>query len=133
MNEAHLIFTSRWSAPNGETLETKSKTLNSIFAILKSSALFNQHHQKREQNLGTHSSKWNVSIKPLPSELRGPCGRGGRDIVRAREGGGHQEIKAFLNQHGRSSYELTETEAACTGLNQTFRVYYTSVVFLWDS
>jgi hypothetical protein len=100
MNEAHLIFTSRWSAPNGETLETKSKTLNSIFAILKSSALFNQHHQKREQNLGTHSSKWNVSIKPLPSELRGPCGRGGRKSLRAR---GDEDTRRVSSKSGEQS------------------------------
>lgn len=31
---------------------------------------------------GALSPKWGVFIKPLPSKLRGLCGRGGRRVVR---------------------------------------------------
>jgi hypothetical protein len=33
------------------------------------------------QKLGTGSSKWDISIKSLPSELREPCRRGCRNSV----------------------------------------------------
>jgi hypothetical protein len=36
---------------------------------------------------GNLSPKWDVSIKPLPSRLREPRGRGDRNIVRARGDG----------------------------------------------
>jgi hypothetical protein len=39
-------------------------------------------------------SKWKISIKSLPAELRESWGRGGRKIVRAKGDGGHQENKA---------------------------------------
>ena len=48
-----------------------------------------------EKDLGTHSSKWDVSIKSLPSEFRESLGRGGEGNVRARGDRGHQENKAL--------------------------------------
>jgi hypothetical protein len=47
------------------------------------------------KDLGTLSSKWYVSIRSLPSELREPCRRGNRKILRDRGDGGNQENKAL--------------------------------------
>jgi hypothetical protein len=46
-------------------------------------------------DLGTCSSKWDVSIKSLPSGLRELRGEGGRKNVRARKYGEHQENKTL--------------------------------------
>lgn len=46
------------------------------------------------------------------SELRGPCGRGGRKTVGARGDGGHLGNKNFQTQQDQCALELTETEAA---------------------
>lgn len=40
-------------------------------------------------------SKQEVSVKFLPSELKESRGRGGRNIVRTKEDGDHQENKAL--------------------------------------
>ena len=69
----------------GTSIETHSQTLH------------------RESDLGTHSSKWEVSIKPRPSALREPRERGGRKSVRARGDTNPKSTK-------QSSCELTETE-----------------------
>lgn len=45
--------------------------------------------------LGTHSSKWNVAIKSIPSELKEPNRMGGGDSVRARKDGEHQKNKSL--------------------------------------
>jgi hypothetical protein len=47
------------------------------------------------RDLGTHSSKWDVSIKFLPSEICDSRRREGRRILGARGDGGHQEKKAL--------------------------------------
>ena len=41
------------------------------------------------------SYKWDVSIKSIPSKLKGIGRREGRKSVRARGDGGHQENKAL--------------------------------------
>lgn len=66
----------------------------------------------KKRNLGTHSSKWDISINSLPSELR-----------ESRRGGGkskRQRVWSTLEITASTSYELTETETACTGLH----IYY---------
>lgn len=47
------------------------------------------------RDLVTPSPGLDVSIKSLLSELREPCGIGGRKNVRTNENREHQEIKAF--------------------------------------
>jgi len=49
-------------------------------------------NMQRVRDLGTLSSKWDMSMKSFPTE---PCGRGGRKRKRTRGDGGHQENKAF--------------------------------------
>lgn len=68
-------------------------------------------------DLKLFSPKWDVSIMPLPSEFRGPHGRGRRMSLRARGDTGHKKKKKqdLLNQLHRSTYELRDTKAACTG------------------
>lgn len=39
---------------------------------------------QRVKALGTHSSKWDVSIKIIPLEIRPPCGREGKKSVTSR-------------------------------------------------
>jgi hypothetical protein len=70
-----------------------------------------QTQRQRDRDLGTHSSKWDVSIKSLPSELREPQGRGGRESVRAR---GTEDTRSTRPSKAteQSQYELTDTEAA---------------------
>ena len=48
----------------------------------------------RERDPGTYSSKGDVSIQSLPSELREPRERGGKS-VRVKEDIGHQENNAL--------------------------------------
>lgn len=64
-----------------------------------------------ETELGTHSSKGDVSIKSSPSELRGPYRKG-------RSGGdrGHQENKALENTRAK----LTGTQAEAGGTRGLF-------------
>ena len=67
--------------------------------------------------MGDFNSKWEMSIKSLPSELSELmelCG-GGEKILRARGDGGLQGNRVFLTQQGCHSYEPTETVLACTG------------------
>lgn len=66
------------------------------------------------ERLYIRSPKWDVSIKSLPSGLRELHGRVDKNSVRARGDGGHQETRP-LNQHCAHIYELTDTEAECTG------------------
>jgi hypothetical protein len=76
----------------------------------------------RERDLGTHSSKWNVSIKSLFSELREPHEREGKE---ARETEDIRRTRPFKPME-QSSYELTETETASTRSAQmciTFSAY----------
>lgn len=42
-----------------------------------------------------YSSKWDVPVTYLPSELREPCSGGGGKSIRARAHGGHRESKAL--------------------------------------
>ena len=75
---------------------------------------------QRVRDFGTLSHKQDVSIIFPFSEIRNSRGRS----VKNRNDGRHQKKKntkknkTLLNniiQHYQSSYELTETEAACTG------------------
>ena len=61
--------------------------------------------------------------KTLPLELREHCGRASRD--RATKG------TKLLNQHGKSSYELSETETACTGPARSAQVLCAPELRLW--
>jgi hypothetical protein len=44
------------------------------------------------RDLGTHNSKWDVSIQSLSSDLKEPYGSRGRKSIRAR---GNEENKAL--------------------------------------
>jgi hypothetical protein len=71
-------------------------------------------HRDTERDLGTYSSKRDVSIKFLLLRLREPHGRGNR---RMWEPEGIEETKKtrpFISTDQRS-YEFAETEAASTG------------------
>jgi hypothetical protein len=52
-------------------------------------------YREKKTTLGTCISKWDVSIKFLTSELRDPHRRGGRNSVRVKGNGGHQENMAL--------------------------------------
>jgi hypothetical protein len=67
---------------------------------------------QRVRDLGTLSSKWDVSIKSLPLGPRGLCGRGGRRRVRARGSEGQDEV-LWIN--AVKVHMNAETEAACYG------------------
>lgn len=47
------------------------------------------------RHLGAGSSKWFDIIKPLPSGLRGLCGRGSGKVVRTRGDGDSKEMVPF--------------------------------------
>jgi hypothetical protein len=62
-----------------------------------------------------------VSLSNPSPQGSGNWGTGGRKIVRAREDGRHQGIKAFQTPQGWCTCELTETGSihrACTGRSQ---------------
>jgi hypothetical protein len=46
---------------------------------------------QKVRDLGTQSSKWDVSIKSFSSGLREPHRRGGKKSVRAKGNGGYQD------------------------------------------
>ena len=57
---------------------------------------------QKVQVLGTHSSKWEVSIKFFLSRLRESHRKCEKKVVRARKDGGYQENRALLlNQLAR--------------------------------
>lgn len=69
---------------------------------------------QRPRDLG--QSVLNGKSPSNPScDIREPCKRGSRKSIGARGDGGHLEKKRSLNQHNQNTYELTKTEAACTG------------------
>ena len=67
-----------------------------------------QINMERVRNFRTLSPKRDIFIKSLPSRISEPRGRGGRESVRARGDGGHQEsktlkinkIKVHMNSEG---------------------------------
>ena len=63
----------------------------------------------------TLSPKWDVFIKPFPVVLWGLRGRGGRNILRAREDGRNQRNSVFQAQQDWCTHEFTNTVAAHTG------------------
>ena len=65
---------------------------------------------KRHCHMENKRYIWNVGV----SELREPLKKGGKNCVRARGHGWHQENKALSTE--KSLYELTEIEAASTDL-----------------
>lgn len=82
---------------------------------------------KRKWELpGTLNSKWAVSIKSFPLEIREPCGEGPERVYEP-EGLRDTKKRGLLYQHEQSSHELTETEhsiqRACTGLHQVLCIY----------
>lgn len=72
--------------------------------------------------MGILSSKWDIAIKFILSNLMEPCERGGKKSVRHREDGGHplnQLNKAHLN-----SQRLMWQARSYTGLQQILCMYY---------
>lgn len=70
---------------------------------------------QRVKDLGTLGTKWDVSVKSLPSQLREPCGTG-RKSVRTRGDGGHRENKAEQLMLTGSHRGCGSMHRACTGL-----------------
>ena len=82
--------------------------------ILREASQTQKDITQRVRDLGTLIPKWDVSIKSLPSELGEHHRRGGRKTVRPKGWRAPRE-QDHLTQHEQISYELIETEAACTG------------------
>lgn len=77
---------------------------------------------QRVRDLGTISSKGDVSINSIPSELKGPKESGGRKHVRAIGDGGHQETtwpKLTWAHRPEGAHMSTQTRGSpcrtCTG------------------
>lgn len=51
---------------------------------------------QRIRDFGTHSPKWDVSTKPIPSGLRELCEKEGGKIVRPRMDGWHKETVSSI-------------------------------------
>lgn len=121
-------------------------TSNNIRFYSKISVLFGHHHrgflgsiwEQMQRLTARHysgrESKWEISIKSLPSELWESWGRGGRKIVRAIGDGEHQgyNCSCNLNWLSMALYELTETEETSTCLHQVLcvNIIALSLVFL---
>lgn len=77
------------------------------------------HSQTLVRDIRTLSSEQDISIKSILSGLREPHRGGGGFYCLGQMGTRSQENKepgkqGSLNQHEQSSYEFTDTEAACT-------------------
>lgn len=82
---------------------------------------------KRGRDFGKLSSDEIVYIIPVPSQLRDLCGMEGKEIVRARGNGWLQGNSIFQKQHGRCTYELTETVTELTRSAQAHTMQNLSV------
>lgn len=72
-----------------------------------------------KKQFGPFIPKSYVFIKS-PLGLKAAHVRGGKSSVRSRDSRAHQGGAWILNQQESHTYELTETEAGCTGPTQVF-------------
>ena len=95
----------------------------------------NRDPQPGSEKIRTHSSKWSVSIKSLPSELREAWRRGSRKSVRAWGYGRHQGNKLNMGKLIWTHKDRGNTHRACMGLHQLLGtcIIVSSLVFLWNS
>ena len=88
---------------------SSSAIIKEAFAYTRSEQI--QRFIQKVRSFGTLITKWDISIKYLPSQLMEPIGRRERKILRVKKNEGYEKTQVLINKHKQSTYVLPEIDS----------------------